>query len=158
MADVRRILMELFHRAIRGRRCEAPSPTCIFIGAWAFERFEPRLSLEVAACAPEAHARGLRLLRENLSSAQRDQYDRCGYFDVIGGKTRRCYRINAGFQMNVEQLDRKGRPMRRLCFMPEGELAVGDVMLAQKLALELFESETLDVANTFSNSYLFFAP
>jgi hypothetical protein len=29
---------------------------------------------------------------------------------------------------------------RWLCFMPEGELAVGDIMLAQKLALELFES------------------
>jgi len=34
-----------------------------------------------------------------------------------------------------------------LCFMPEGDLVVGDMMLAQKLALELFESEALKVAN-----------
>jgi hypothetical protein len=31
--------------------------------------------------------------------------------------------------------------------MPEGHLAIGDVMLAQKIALELFESEALMVAN-----------
>ena len=36
---------------------------------------------------------------------------------------------------------------RILCFMPEGHLAVGDVLLTQKLALELFESETLKVAH-----------
>ena len=33
----------------------------------------------------EAHARGIRLLKENLSSAQRAQYEKRGYFDVIGG-------------------------------------------------------------------------
>ena len=37
-----------------------------------------------------------------------------------------------------------------LCFAPEGGLVVGDVMLAQKLALELFESDTLKVANRLS--------
>jgi hypothetical protein len=31
--------------------------------------------------------------------------------------------------------------------MPEGHLAVGDGLLAQKLALELFETETLKVAH-----------
>jgi len=31
--------------------------------------------------------------------------------------------------------------------MPEGQLAIGDVMLAQKVALELFESEALMIAN-----------
>jgi hypothetical protein len=144
--------MDLFHRVTRERECQAPSPACIFIGAWAFERLEPRLSLGVVACAPEAHARGLHLLQENLSPAQRDQYDRRGYFDVIGGETRRRYRIKPGFQMNVEQLDKKGRPVRRLCFAPEGMLAVGDVMLAQKLALELFELQALEVANSFSHS------
>jgi hypothetical protein len=60
--------------------------------------------------------------------------------------------------MNVELLDTTGRPVRWLCFMPKGKLAVGDVMLAQKLALELFESQTLEVANTFASSHLFLAP
>jgi hypothetical protein len=34
-----------------------------------------------------------------------------------------------------------------LCFEPQGQLPVGDVMLAQKVALELFESKALRVAN-----------
>jgi hypothetical protein len=37
--------------------------------------------------------------------------------------------------------------VRLLCFEPQGALPVGDVMLAQKVALELFEWETLAVAN-----------
>jgi hypothetical protein len=49
--------------------------------------------------------------------------------------------------MNVEQLDANGRRLRVLCFMPEGRLAVGDVMLAQKMALELFETEAVKIAN-----------
>jgi MOSC domain-containing protein YiiM len=47
----------------------------------------------------------------------------------------------------VDLVDKHGGPSRTLCFMPEGHLAVGDVMLAQKFALELFESEALLVAN-----------
>jgi len=31
--------------------------------------------------------------------------------------------------------------------MPRGGLPVGDIMLAQKIALELFESDTISVAN-----------
>jgi len=49
--------------------------------------------------------------------------------------------------MNVEQLDQDGRRARLLCFMPRGGLPVGDIMLAQKIALELFESDTISVAN-----------
>ena len=33
------------------------------------------------------------------------------------------------------------------CFMPQGGLVVGDVLLAQKLSLELFEPEARAVAN-----------
>jgi hypothetical protein len=114
--------------------------------------------VENRIAAREAHARGLRLLEENLSPAQRNQYKRCGYFDVVGGETGGRYRIKYGFEMNVEQLDANGRVMRSLCFMPEGELAVGDVMLVQKLALELFESQTLEVANSFSSAHPPFGP
>ena len=97
---------------------------------------------------PEAEARGLKLLWENLSPAQREQHERCGYFDVIGGDTGSRYRIKQGFQLGL--LDTKGRTKAVLCFMPEGELPAGDVMLAQKLALELFESDTLKIANKFT--------
>ncbi len=149
MERVPRNLRDLFHRAIRGRRQVTSALTGI-ITASASLRFEPPLLWGWSAATLEAHARGLRLLKENISPAQRDQYQRYRYFDVVGGETGRRYRIRNGSQVNVEQLDNKGRPVRLLCFMPEGELVIGDMMLAQKLALELFESDTIKVANTFS--------
>ncbi|MGO8954734.1 MAG: hypothetical protein ACLPWS_20755 [Rhodomicrobium sp.] len=100
----------------------------------------------------------MRLLNENLTPAQRDQYERHGYFDVAGGETGRRYRIKNRVQMNVEQLDNKGRPLRLLCFTPEGDLVAGDMMLAQKLALELFEPDALKVANKFSPADYIFLP
>jgi hypothetical protein len=95
----------------------------------------------------EAQARGLQLFIENHSASQRDQYENHGYLDVIGRQTGNRYRIWHGSQMNVELLDSKGRCLYRLCFMPRGRLSDGDVMLAQKMALELFEHEALKVAN-----------
>ena len=91
--------------------------------------------------------RSIQLLKENLSPAQRQQYVRHCHFDVIGGSTGTRYRIRHGYQMNVEQLDCRGKRVRLLCFMPEGRLGVGDIMLAQKLALELFEDEAVKAAN-----------
>ena len=94
-----------------------------------------------------AQERAIQLLKQHLSPAQREQFEKLSYLYVTGGYSRNTYRIRHGVQMNVEQLDRSGRPIRRLCFMPQGYLAVGDVMLAQKLALELFEKEALEIAN-----------
>jgi hypothetical protein len=94
-----------------------------------------------------AHERGIQFLAQNLSPAQRQQYERHGYFDVCGGETGKRYRIHHGHQMNVEQLDQDGRRTRLLCFMPRGGLPVGDIMLAQKIALELFEADAISVAN-----------
>jgi hypothetical protein len=104
-----------------------------------------RRSLEVPGRAAHAHA--MRLLMDNLSPAQRDQFASFNYFDVIGGDTGTRYRIHFGNLMNVEALDERGRRKRMLCFMPEGRLPVGDTMLAQKIALELFENEAVQVAN-----------
>ena len=106
--------------------------------------------LRLLGFSTEAEARGLRLLRENFSPTQREQQERYGYFDVLGVDTGRRYRIKNGLQLNVELLDNKGRTKAVLCFMPEGNLVAGDVMLAQKLALELLESDTLKIANKFS--------
>jgi len=96
-----------------------------------------------------AQERGIQLLKENLSAAQRRQYDKYGYFDVTGGKTGKRYRIRHGRQMNIEQLDRNGRRVCGWCFFPQGSLVSGDVMLAQKAALELFEGDALRIANRF---------
>jgi hypothetical protein len=94
-----------------------------------------------------AEERGIQLLKRNLSSAQLKEYESRRYFHVIGSTTGRRYRIRHGCLRNVDLIDQDGRPSRTLCFMPEGELAIGDVMLAQKFALELFESEALMIAN-----------
>jgi len=49
--------------------------------------------------------------------------------------------------MNIDELDSAGNKVCEWCFLPEGNLAAGDVMLAQKIALETFESEALAIAN-----------
>jgi hypothetical protein len=89
----------------------------------------------------------MQLLTRNLSLAQRKQYAMHGYFDVIGGDTGKRYRIRHGTLMNIEQLDQNNRRVQLLCFTPRGRLPVGDIMLAQKIALELFETDVLRVAN-----------
>jgi len=93
--------------------------------------------------------RSLRLLRAWLSPAQRAHFAEKGYFEVIGGDTGKQYRIYPGAGMNVLEVDEKGRPRLGLCFMPQGELPIGDVMLSQKIALENHESSALAVANQF---------
>lgn len=95
-----------------------------------------------------AEQRAVELLKQGLSPCQREQYERHCFFDVVGGTTGIRYRIHRGYQMNVEQLDGSGKHAGSLCFMPSGYLPSGDIMLAQKLALELFEDEALSVANT----------
>jgi hypothetical protein len=68
----------------------------------------------------EAHARGIRLLKENLSSAQRAQYEKRGYFDVIGGDTGRRYRIRSGAQMNAVDRGTRSGSSRRFPPLPAG--------------------------------------
>jgi hypothetical protein len=106
-------------------------------------------SLFADECSREAQGRGIQLLKENLSPAQLKQYEKHGYFDVIGGRSRKRYRIRHGRAMNIDQLDKNGRRVCGWCFYPQGCLVAGDVMLAQKTALELFEAEALKIANKF---------
>lgn len=97
----------------------------------------------------EAEAKGLALLLENLDPRQRDQYDRFGYFDVVGSETGRRYRICHGISRNVSELFDDNRLGAGRCFMPRGNLAAGDCMLAQKIILENCEEEALRVALRF---------
>jgi hypothetical protein len=146
---VLRLLIDWF-RAIGGDgRQELPECAHLEMEPSLFDGLERRRHWAWSGGSSAAQARGMRLLGENLTPAQRAQYAKHEYFDVLGGESGRRYRIRHGFQSNVEQLDSKGRPQRLLCFMPEGDLVIGDVMLAQKLALELFELQTLEVANSF---------
>jgi hypothetical protein len=95
-------------------------------------------------------ARGRRLLRRWLSAEQLTQFDARNFFDVIGCHTAKRYRIYYANVANVEELDKVGRPIMRYCFIPKGDLVPGDVMSAQKIALETNELAALAVANRFA--------
>jgi hypothetical protein len=92
-------------------------------------------------------ARGLELLKEWLSAEQFAQYDAKCYFEVTGSHSGKRYRINHGTSMNIHELDGAGHPCVGWCFAPKGYLVAGDVMLAQKIALETDERSALAVAN-----------
>jgi hypothetical protein len=95
--------------------------------------------------------RGVALLLANVTPRQRRQYMRHRHFDVIGGVSGTHYRLWHCFQQNVEELDQDGRRRWIWCFHPRETLVVGDVLLAQKTALELFEPEAIKVAHCYSN-------
>jgi hypothetical protein len=97
-------------------------------------------------------ARGLELLRKWLSPEQLAQYDSKGYFDVTGCDSGKRYRICHGTAMNVYEIDLAGNPRNGWCFVPNAPLVAGDVMLAQKIALETDERGALVVAKNFMPS------
>lgn len=101
----------------------------------------------VTAEYAQAADRGLKLLKEWLSPAQLAQYEKHQHFEVIGSDTRKRYRIRHGVSMNIDELDREGGKVAGWCFVPQGGLVAGDVMLAQKVALETNERGAMKVAN-----------
>jgi hypothetical protein len=102
-----------------------------------------------AGPAREPERRSLRLMRKWLSPAQQEQFDTRGYFDVVGSITGRRYRIRLGTATNISELDGFGRAVALWCFVPSEGLPAGDVMLAQKIALENDEQAALTVARSF---------
>jgi hypothetical protein len=110
------------------------------LGVWFEELSNPSVS----------KARGLKLLRDWLSPEQLAQYDANGYFDVIGCTSGKRYRVCHGTAMNVYEIDLNGEPLTGVCFVPSAPLVAGDVMLAQKIALETNERGALAVAKTFT--------
>jgi hypothetical protein len=99
------------------------------------------------ATSSQVEQKAVALLQPWLSPEQAEQYSSYRYFEVIGSDTGKRYRIRHGRMMNVDELDSVGNRVCEWCFLPEGKLAAGDVMLAQKIALEAFESQALAVAN-----------
>ena len=94
--------------------------------------------------------RGLKLLREWLSQEQLAQFDANNYFEVIGCHSGKRYRICQGNGANIVELDDHARPTTGWCFVPGEHLVAGDVMLAQKIALETDERGALEKANKFT--------
>jgi hypothetical protein len=99
-------------------------------------------------------ARGVKLLREWLSPEQRAQFDAKRYFDVVGCDSGKRYRIYYAATTNVREIGDDDLPLMGWCFLPEGPLVAGDIMLAQKIALETYESGALALANRFPQGIL----
>jgi hypothetical protein len=108
---------------------------CVIITILTAERTRPT--------STQAQQKALALLRRWLSPEQAAQYNSQNHFDVIGSDTGTRYRIRHGQMVNIDQLDSAGNKACGWCFVPEGELAAGDCMLAQKIALETFETKIL---------------
>jgi hypothetical protein len=131
------------YTSLCGAACARPDASMARLGdtlRQLFFRWVLDLPLERAQQA------GLRLLKENLSPGQRHQLELLNFFDVVGGDTGAHYRIHFDNRMNIEQIDASGKIVVKLCLVPKEHLPVGDTVLAQKLALELFETEALRVA------------
>jgi hypothetical protein len=94
-----------------------------------------------------ANEKALALLGEHLSDTQRSQFVDHGFFEVFGSQSGARYRIYQRRPVNVFELNSDGWIVRSWCFYPIGRLPLGDVLLAQKIALEHFEREALAVAN-----------
>jgi hypothetical protein len=108
---------------------------------------DPEVRWRMRARRP-AERRGVALLRSWLTPQQAEQWDARGDFEVVGCNTGRRYRITRGTTMNIHELDANRRTVAQWCFAPEGKLVAGDVLLAQKIALETMEQQVLALANT----------
>lgn len=94
-----------------------------------------------------AEGRGMKLLYEHLTPTQAHTYSAKGYFDVTGGDSGKTYRIRKASTYNVVELDESGHIALYYCFLPVGGLVIGDVLLAQKISLEVDEKAALKIAN-----------
>src|SRR5262249_3543030 len=94
-----------------------------------------------------AEQKARQLLTEWLSPTQLAQYKRKGHFEVTGCHSGKRYRIRSNGQLNIDELDERDRTLVVWCFGPEGHLPIGDIMLAQKIALKTEERAALAIAN-----------
>jgi hypothetical protein len=95
-----------------------------------------------------AERRARELLESHLSATQLEQFSARGWFEVTGCDTGNRYLIRDFASVNIDQLNSDGQCVRRWCFGPQGHLAIGDVLLTQKLALECFERQALERAHS----------
>ena len=72
---------------------------------------------------------------------------------MIGRQSGKRYRIRYGTAMNVCEMDSRGKTTKGWCFVPCETFVAGDVMLAQKIALETDEWRALAVAIKFKPTW-----
>jgi hypothetical protein len=79
------------------------------------------------------------------------QFERERHFDVVGCDSGKRYRISYGSSMEYPRARRYRQAFVCWCLVPDVCYVVpGDVMLAQKIALETYEHAALALANRFS--------
>lgn len=92
--------------------------------------------------------KSIKLFLSNLSDKQRNEYDKYRAITAVGNDTGTKYTINCAsvaVMYNISYNQEFNR--HRICFRPKDDLPLYDIFLAQKIALECFENETLKVAN-----------
>ncbi len=94
-----------------------------------------------------AEEKALQLLLENLTENQAEIFKVTGAIPIESPSGRK-YKINKGASRNIEEIDEKGIRKAHLCFHPcDYAIPVHDVMLAQKLMLEVCEEDARKIAN-----------
>jgi len=121
---------------------------CAVLPCLALAEIVARCSACLARHRLKAEQRAFALLKNWLSPEQLAQYEREGQFEVIGCHSGKRYRIRRARNVNIDELSKQGSRVAVWCFGPHGYLPVGDVMLAQKIALETNERAALQVANS----------
>ena len=86
------------------------------------------------------------LLVRKLSPEQWDEYEKQGYFTVIGSDTKAKYRIKFFMSHNVFKLNKDGDEVQSLCAGPTN-VPLGDYLLAQKMWIEMNEKHFVKKAN-----------
>jgi hypothetical protein len=95
-----------------------------------------------AAVRKAAAERAEKLLEACLTSGQRDQLKKNGWF-VVHSKSGRAYQIRRGRARNIVEVNTR----RTYCCHPIDNVPDADTMLAQKLMIESAEEDFLRLAN-----------
>lgn len=105
---------------------------------------------ELASHADAAKDRARNLLLDNLTTEQRETFEKNGWFVVEGGKSKKRYRIggkDGHVAANIEVLS-GDEVSHRLCgHCHVAKAPLGDQLLAQKLMLEHAEDDFIQIAN-----------
>lgn len=95
-----------------------------------------------------AQRRARRLLLSCLSQRQQKEYRETQAFTVVGSRGQR-YLIKKGRQHNVFRIGERGQSELEFCITLDASLPDEDVMLAQKLLLEVDEEEFFRRSNVW---------
>lgn len=115
--------------------------------ARAADRAEANERLEAARAGARARARARDLLIEHLTPAQKETFEKNGWFIVEGGKTKTKYRIRCGGYTGNIDVYGSGGITHRLCVHCAHDIPLHDHLLAQKIMLEFDEDTIVKKAN-----------